>query len=63
MIPELNKTYAISCLGPFEYNQYSGPGIFTGEIDIIEEIVYGFKIRGTKETCFFTEDEILGELK
>lgn len=63
MTLELNKIYAISCLGPFEYNRYSGPGVFTGEIVDIDGIVYGFKIRGTKETCFFSEEEILGELR
>jgi len=64
MIPEKDKTYFISCLGPFDYNQYSGTGIFTGELDgFDDEVWYGFKIPKEEQTCFFVESEILGEVK
>ena len=68
MIPEKNKTYAIACLGPYEYNKYAGIGEFTGETDdrVMTEdpyIYYQFNIPTEKEPCWFNETEIIAEIK
>jgi hypothetical protein len=62
MIPIKDKKYTIYCQGPYDYNKYEGEGICTGRIDIMdEETVYGFKIPGTTEICYFIDKEIIAE--
>lgn len=64
MIPEKNKKYAIACLGPYDYNQYGGVGIFTGKIEEegSDKPLYEFKISDSDETCLFIEKEIIAEI-
>jgi hypothetical protein len=63
MIPIKNKKYMLNCQGPYDYNRYVGEGICTGQTDIIdEETIYGFKIPGTTEICYFLDKEIVAEL-
>jgi hypothetical protein len=63
MIPKKNKSYAIACLGPYEYNQYGGLGIFTGKTEGMDsETFYEFKLPDG-ELAFFEEFEIICENK
>jgi hypothetical protein len=61
MIPIKDKKYMINCQGPYDYNRYMGEGVFTGEVEIVGEICYGFIIPTSKEVCFFLEEEIVAE--
>jgi hypothetical protein len=62
MIPIKDKKYMLNCQGPYNYNRYVGEGICTGQTDIIdEETIYGFKIPGTTEICYFLDKEIIAE--
>ena len=62
MIPIKDKKYMLNCQGPYDYNRYAGEGICTGQTDIIdEETIYGFKILGTTEICYFLDKEIIAE--
>jgi len=62
MIPIKDKKYTIYCQGPYDYNKYEGEGICTGRTDIMdEETVYGFRIPGTTEICYFIHQEIIAE--
>lgn len=62
MIPVKGKKYMLNCQGPYDYNRYAGEGICTGQTDIIdEETIYGFKIPGTTEICYFLDKEIIAE--
>ncbi len=54
-----DKVYQIRyTAGPFDYNNYSDTGIYTGEIDDIDGEVFGFKIAEEKDTCYFPLDSI-----
>ena len=67
---KIGATYAIACLGPYDYNQYTGLGEYTGEIagyhvegESGYQDIYGFKISCEKDTCFFLESEVICEAK
>jgi hypothetical protein len=67
MIPKKGKTYAIACLGPYDYNKFKGTAKYSGitesfpEDNDVVKIGYGFEIDGEPDLCFFVEDEILAE--
>jgi len=61
MIPIKDKKYMLNCQGPYDYNRYLGEGICTGQTGIMDgETLYGFRIPGTTEICYFFEKEIIG---
>jgi len=68
MIPtKQNVQYAISCLGPYDYNKYGGIGVFTGLSDDFPcdgglEKVFEFEIEDGS-FCWFGEKDIIGEIK
>ncbi len=69
MIPIKDKTYAIACMGPYDYNKYGGLGIHTGNTEVSvdsenkEITLYGFMIPVEKSECWFEEKEIICETK
>lgn len=64
MIPQKGKTYAIACLGPYEWNKYGGLAKFTGRTDKLgtEELFYEFILPDSDMTStHFSEKEIICE--
>jgi hypothetical protein len=66
MIPEKDKTYAIACLGPYDYNMYRGTGVClgsrAGDGSRKDPFIYSFRIPNEEEP-WFAEEDIIVELK
>jgi len=65
MIPIKDKKYMINFKG--YWGSYVGEGTSTGDVDGFcgengDTFIYGFKIPIDEETCFFLEEEIVGEI-
>ena len=71
MIPtKIGAKYAIAFTNPaWPDITYNGPAVFNGEFNGFDdpengfERWYGFNIEGEKETLFYSEKDIIGELK
>lgn len=70
MIPtKIGAVYAIAYIGPYDYTHYAGPAVYNGELDGFEDLEgtfeqwYGFDVPNVEDTCFFAEQDIIGELK
>jgi hypothetical protein len=65
MIPEKGKKYAIACLGPHDYNQWSGVATYTGKMKGIgadnDLYLYCFEIKDELKS-YFAEEDIIAEI-
>lgn len=56
---KIGKSYQINYVGEYDYNNYMGEAIFTGESNVFEDsIYYGFSIVENPSTCFFSLESV-----